>query len=59
MFTPLHEVVQSLSEEQAERWRRLYMVADRQGGPTHPLIYNHPITGKEVRAQYSNALLGL
>ena len=49
MFSPLHEVTQSLSEEQAERWQRLYMVADRRGGLVHPLIYNHPITGKEVR----------
>jgi len=47
-FTPLTEVVQSLSPTQKSRWDRLYMVSDRKGSYAHPLIYNHPVTGKEV-----------
>ncbi|CAI8005915.1 (R)-phenoxypropionate/alpha-ketoglutarate-dioxygenase [Geodia barretti] len=48
VFTPLHEVVESLTDEQHSRWDRLYMVADRRGGLVHPLLYLHPVTGKEV-----------
>jgi alpha-ketoglutarate-dependent taurine dioxygenase len=48
VFTPLHEVIESLSDEQISRWERLYMVADRRGGLVHPLVYPHPITGKET-----------
>ena len=48
MLTPLHEVVESLSDEQIGRWERLYMVADRRGNLVHPLVYPHPNTGKEV-----------
>lgn len=56
VFTPLHEVVQSLTPEQREHWERLYMF--RKGYAhlhpemmtlTHPLIWPHPLTGKEVR----------
>lgn len=52
VFTPLHEVVMSLSDEHSAQWRRLYMVADRRGGLrvglVHPLVYTHPLTGKET-----------
>ena len=24
------------------------MVSDRRTGPVHPLVYNHPLTGKKV-----------
>lgn len=45
IFAPLTEVVGTLSEEQRQRWERLYMMSDRRGGTTQPLIYRHPITG--------------
>ena len=48
-FTPLNELIQSLTPSQYEKWNRLYMVSDRRGGPVHPLVYHHPLTGKEVR----------
>jgi alpha-ketoglutarate-dependent taurine dioxygenase len=48
MFTPLYEVVESLTDEQMARWDRLYMVADRRGGLVHPLVYPHPITHRET-----------
>jgi len=51
-FTPLNELVQSLSPDQYTRWNKLYMVSDRRGSLTHPLIYPHPLTRKEVRKHH-------
>ena len=47
-FTSLHEVVQSLSESQRGRWSRLRMLSDMREKFVHPLMWPHPITGKEV-----------
>ncbi|XP_065906034.1 alpha-ketoglutarate-dependent taurine dioxygenase-like [Dysidea avara] len=47
-FSPLNEVVQSLTPDQYTRWNKLYMMSDRRGSLTHPLIYPHPLTGKET-----------
>ena len=51
VFAPLTEVVESLPDEQRQRWERLYMMSDRRGGVTQPLIYPHPVTGKLPRQQ--------
>lgn len=48
VFCPLTEIIEELPLEQRIRWERLYMVSDRRSGPTHPIIYSHPITKKKV-----------
>ncbi|CAH1244029.1 Hypp7203 [Branchiostoma lanceolatum] len=48
VFAPLNEVVSGLTEEQRWRWEQLWMVSDRRGGPVHPLIYSHPLTGNKT-----------
>jgi alpha-ketoglutarate-dependent taurine dioxygenase len=48
VFIPLNELIMSLSEEQRNRWERLWMVSDRRGGIVHPLIYSHPVTGQKT-----------
>nr|XP_002740180.1 PREDICTED: uncharacterized protein LOC100373488 [Saccoglossus kowalevskii] len=48
VFAPLNDIVTGLSEEQRNRWERLWMVSDRRAGVVHPLIYSHPESGKKV-----------
>lgn len=47
-FAPLTEIIEGLTLEKRKEWDRLRMLSDRRSGPVHPLIYNHPITKKEV-----------
>lgn len=48
MFIPLTELIKSLDKDTYDCWNRAWMVSDRRSGPIHPLIYKHPITGKQV-----------
>ena len=45
MFVPLTDVIEGLSEEQLNRWERMYMVTINA---TQPLIYSHPESGNKV-----------
>lgn len=47
-FAPLTELIQGLPPEKKSEWDRIWMLSDRRSGPIHPLIYKHPLTGKEV-----------
>lgn len=46
VFAPLNEIVEGLEPGKRREWERLWMLSDRRSGPVHPLIYQHPITGK-------------
>ena len=48
MFAPLDEIVQSLPEEQRRRWERLSMCSDRRDISAKPLVYSHPLTGRDT-----------
>jgi taurine dioxygenase len=48
VFFPLNEFISTLSEEQLNRWERLWMVSDRRGGIVHPMLYSHPVTGHKT-----------
>ena len=48
MFSPLNDLIESLTLEEREEWDQLYFCgqSERHGGVTHPLIYPHPVTAK-------------
>ena len=48
VFAPLTDIIEQLTDDKREFWNRLWMVSDRRTGPVHPLIYNHPESGKPV-----------
>lgn len=48
LFIPLTELIESLDKDTYDRWNKAWMISDRRSGPIHPLIYNHPLTGKPV-----------
>jgi len=48
VFAPLTEIIEQMSEEKRMFWDRLWMISDRRQKIVHPLIYNHPETGKPV-----------
>ena len=48
VFAGLTEIIEELDDAMREKWERLWMVSNRRSGPIHPLIYSHPITGKQV-----------
>jgi taurine dioxygenase len=43
-FVPLRELVEAAAPATRARWERAWMVSDRQRGPVHPLVYDHPET---------------
>ncbi|KAL3867835.1 hypothetical protein ACJMK2_040681 [Sinanodonta woodiana] len=47
-FVPFDQLIGSLAQEMRSEWDRLWIVSDRRSGLTHPLIYQHPITGQET-----------
>ena len=48
VFAPLTEIIEGLETEKRLLWERLWMISDRRSGHVHPLVYNHPETGKPV-----------
>lgn len=46
IFAPLSEVIESLPQEQRNKWERLHMLSDRRNQSVKPLIYSHPLSGK-------------
>lgn len=44
-FSPLRELLESLSDDARGRWDRYWFVGDRV---VHPLTYNHPTTGERT-----------
>ena len=48
VFAPLNEIISGLTTEKQALWERLWMVSDKRIGRIHPMIYNHPATGKKV-----------
>ena len=44
-FSPLRELLESLSDDIRGRWDRYWFVGDRV---VHPLTYNHPTTGERT-----------
>ncbi|CAK8686170.1 unnamed protein product [Clavelina lepadiformis] len=46
MFVPLTQVIESLDRDKRKRWDRVWMMSDRRGEVCHPLIYQHPRTGR-------------
>lgn len=47
LFSPLHELVESLPTETRAQWERLWFVG-RGHSAVHPLIYRHPMTGRST-----------
>jgi len=58
VFAPLTEAIGRLTRRQAERWERLWKVSDRRGGPVHPLLYAHPITGQRTMCFHTGMTAG-
>ena len=58
-FIPLNEVIESLTKEQRSRWDRLYMLSDKREQYIHPLIWPHPLTGKDVSLHRDSSALEL
>ena len=48
VFAPLTDIIEGLGAEKRLLWERLWMISDRRSGHIHPLVYNHPDTGKPV-----------
>ena len=48
MFAPLSDLVASLPAEQRSRWDRLFMLSDRRSRDAKPLLYQHPLTGRDT-----------
>ena len=46
VFAPLRELIEGVSEEQRQRWERLWIVSN--AGGIHPFIYSHPVDGQKV-----------
>lgn len=58
VFAPLSETLEALPAETAARWERLWKISDRRGGPMHPLIYSHPITGRKTMCFHTGMTAG-
>ncbi len=48
VFAPLTDLIERLPGEKRAFWNRLWMASDRRGKVIHPLIYSHPLSGKQT-----------
>jgi len=47
-FISLYDLVSSLERERRAKWDRYWMISDSRSDVIHPLMYHHPVTGKET-----------